>query len=111
MAMSGDIRTQDAPYLLAYALGNRDQGQQAWDFIKANWDKMLEAFPDNSIVRMAGGIRALIKPEQAADVAAFFESHKVPTGELTMQQHLEKLRVNVALREREAANLAKLLGN
>ena len=59
---------------------------------------------------MAGGVRALSKPEIAAEVEKFFETHKVPTGELTMQQHLEKLRVNVALREREAANLERLLG-
>ena len=110
MTMSGEIRTQDAPYLLGFALGNREQGPQVWEFVKANWDEMVKVFPDNSIVRLAGGVRALIKPEIAADVANFFETHKVPTGELTMQQHLEKLRVNVALRERESANLEKLLG-
>jgi puromycin-sensitive aminopeptidase len=110
MTMNGAIRTQDAPYLLGFTLTNRDQGPMVWEFIKENWDEILKSFPDNSIVRMAGGIRALTKPEIAADVAKFFEAHKVPTGELTMQQQLEKLRVNVALRERESANLEKLLG-
>ncbi len=110
MSMNGEIRTQDSPYLLGYAMANREQGERVWRFVAENWDEMLKAFPDNSIVRMAGGIRALSKPEIASEIAAFFESHKVPTGELTMQQHLEKLRVNVALREREAAGLEKLLG-
>lgn len=110
LAMSGEIRTQDSPYLVGYALGNQEQGEQVWRFITENWDEMMKVFPDNSIVRMAGGIRAFSKPEMAAEIEKFFETHKVPTGELTMQQHLEKLRVNVALREREAANLEKLLG-
>lgn len=110
MTMNGEIRTQDAPYLLGFAMGNDEQGEQVWQFVSENWDEMVKAYPDNAIVRMAGGIRALSKPETAAEIEKFFETHKVPTGELTMQQHLEKLRVNVALREREAANLERLLG-
>ncbi len=110
MTMNGEIRTQDSPYLIGYAMSNRDQGERVWKYVTENWDEMIEMFPDNSIVRMAGGIRALSKPEIAAEIEKFFETHKVPTGELTMQQQLEKLRVNVAMREREAANLEKLLG-
>ncbi|MDA0676805.1 MAG: ERAP1-like C-terminal domain-containing protein, partial [Chloroflexi bacterium] len=110
MALNGQVRTQDAPYLLGYALSNRERGQQVWRYIVQHWDEMVKAYPDNAIVRMAGGIRALSKPAIAAEIEKFFETHKVPTGELTMQQHLEKLRVNVALRERESANLEKLLG-
>jgi puromycin-sensitive aminopeptidase len=110
MALNGQVRTQDAPYLVGYALSNRERGEQVWRYIVQHWDEMVKAYPDNSIVRMAGGIRALSKPAIAAEVEKFFETHKVPTGELTMQQHLEKLRVNVALRERESANLQKLLG-
>jgi puromycin-sensitive aminopeptidase len=110
MALNGQVRTQDAPYLVGYALSNRERGEQVWRYIVQHWDEMVKAYPDNAIVRMAGGIRALSKPAIAAEIEKFFETHKVPTGELTMQQHLEKLRVNVALREREAANLQKLLG-
>lgn len=109
MTLNGEVRTQDAPYLLAYALMNRDQGPKAWEFIREHWEEMTKAYPDNSIVRMAGGVRSLNTPELAAEIEKFFESHKVPTGELTMQQHLEKLRVNVALREREAERLAESL--
>jgi puromycin-sensitive aminopeptidase len=109
MTLNGEVRTQDAPYLLVYCLMNREQGPKAWKFISESWDEIVKKFPDNSIVRMAGGVRSLSKPELAAEVEKFFETHKVPTGELTMQQHLEKLRVNVALREREAARLAASL--
>ncbi len=109
MTLNGEIRTQDAPYLVGFAMGNDDQGERVWRFVTEHWDEMLEAFPDNAIVRMAGGIRALSKPDIAAEIEKFFETHKVPTGELTMQQHLEKLRVNVALRERESASLAEAL--
>jgi len=111
MTLDGRVRTQDAPYLLAVCLRNRDQGHLAWEFVKDNWDKINEAFPSNSIVRMLSGITSLSKSEQANDVLAFFEDHEVPQGKLTLQQTLEKLQVNVALREREADSFADSLTN
>ena len=109
MTLDGAVRTQDAPYLLAECLVNRHQGERAWEFLAANWDRVLRDYPDNAIVRMAGGVRALSRPETARKVFSFFAAHPVPKGQRTMDQHLEKLRVNVALREREAGRLASAL--
>lgn len=109
MCLNGDIRSQDGPYLVAGCLMNRYHGPLAWDFVKSKWDEMLEVYPDNSIVRMVGGIRSLSKPEQAADIKSFFETHNVPTGELTLQQYFERLDVNVAFRQRETAALTAWL--
>ena len=107
MTLSGDVRTQDAPYLLAVCLRNREQGYLAWQFIKDNWDKINDVFPSNSIVRMLSGITSLSKSEQADDIISFFEDHDVPQGQLTLKQMLEKLRVNVAYRERESDRFGK----
>ncbi|ETX07208.1 MAG: hypothetical protein ETSY2_12535 [Candidatus Entotheonella gemina] len=109
MTLNGEVRTQDAPYLVAQCMRNREQGVQAWRFVADNWDRMLEAYPDNAIVRMLDGFKALSEPDIAAEIEAFFQSHKVPQGDLTLQQHLERLRVNAFLREREAASLAAAL--
>lgn len=109
MTLSGDVRTQDAPYLLAVCLRNREQGPLAWQFIKDNWTQINDAFPSNSIVRMLSGITSLSNPPLADDVFAFFESHEVPQGHLTLKQTLEKLRVNTALREREKASFSRNL--
>ncbi|MGQ4809679.1 Aminopeptidase N [Candidatus Entotheonellaceae bacterium PAL068K] len=109
MTLGGEVRTQDAPYLVAHCMRHRDHGALAWRFVKDNWTTMLQTYPDNAIVRMLGGFKSLSYPETAADIEAFFTSHTVPQGELTLQQHLEKLRVNVALREREATRLAVTL--
>ena len=95
--------------LLAVCMRNREQGYLAWQFVKDNWDKINEVFPSNSIVRMLSGITSLSKGDQADDVIAFFEDHEGPQGQLTLQQTLEKLRVNVALRERESERFAESL--
>jgi puromycin-sensitive aminopeptidase len=109
MTLDGTVRTQDAPYLLAECLVNRHQGMRAWQFIQEHWDRMLREYPDNAVVRMLGGARALSRPEAAAQVFSFFETHSVPKGQRTLEQHLEKLRVNVTLRDREAKRLGDAL--
>lgn len=109
MALSGEMRTQDAPYLVAQCMRHRDHGAQAWQFVRTHWEQMLRAYPDNAIVRMLDGIKALSYPEVAVEIEAFFAEHPVPQGALTLQQHLEKLQVNVALRQREAESFAKAL--
>ena len=109
MSLDGTVRTQDAPYLVAQCLRNRRCGEQAWRFVRDNWAAMLEAYPSNAIVRMLDGVKALSVPDVAADVTAFFDDHEVPQGELTLRQHLERLQVNVALREREAERFGAAL--
>ncbi len=109
MSLNGTIRTQDAPYLVAQCMRHRDHGVQAWRFVRDHWEQMLQAYPDNAIVRMLDGVKGLSEPDVAAEIEAFCAQHPVPQGELTLQQHLEKLRVNVALRVREAERFAKAL--
>ena len=109
MALDGTIRTQDAPYLVAQCLRHRDHGVMAWRFVCDHWEEMLRTYPDNAIVRMLDGVTMLSVPDVATEVEAFFAAHPVPQGALTLQQHLEKLRVHVAFRVREAEAFALVL--
>ncbi len=104
-----EVRTQNAPYLLRQAMVNRERGPQAWEFVRRHWDALMERLPDNSIVRMVEGVKVLMKPEVANDVFAFFAEHEVPQGAQSLAQHLERLRVNVALRDRESERFAAAL--
>ncbi len=106
MTLTDDVRSQDAPYLIRRALLNRDHGRLAWFFVQDEWARMIARFPVNSIPRMLEGIRVLSAPSIAPMVFAFFETAEVPVGDQIVAQHLERLEVNVALREREAAPLA-----
>lgn len=102
---AAEVRTQNAPYLLGAAMTHLDHGPTAWAFIRDRWRELTGRFPQNSIARMAGGIRGLHTRELAAEVDAFFAEHEVPQGALTVAQHIEKMWVNVRLREREGARL------
>jgi puromycin-sensitive aminopeptidase len=109
LTLGHDIRTQNAPFVILLAFGNRDHGHLAWEYVKAQWQALNDTLPHNAIPRMLGGITSLNTPELVADTAAFLADHPVPQGARTVQQHLERQRVNVALREREAARVAEAL--
>jgi puromycin-sensitive aminopeptidase len=109
LAMTPEVRTQNAPFLIGACIANRDSGALAWQVVHERWDEMNERFPSNSIVRMLQGIRAVSDPALAADIEGFVAEHPVPQAKQTLQQHLERMRVTVALREREATRLAASL--
>ncbi len=98
---TGDVRTQDAPYVIARALANRHTGPHVWRHVVANWDDFTQRFPSNSIPRMLSGVVALDDPDSVASVAGFVADHPIPQAGLQVDQHLERQRVNAALRARE----------
>jgi puromycin-sensitive aminopeptidase len=77
--------------------------------MKEHWEEMVRQYPDNAIPRMCEGITALTTPELEADVRDFFAAHPVKQGAKTMEQHLEKLRVAVACKQREAKHIEAYL--
>ena len=80
-----------------------------WAFVTDHWDQLNETLPSNSIVRMLEGIVALDDPDRASSVSSFLDGHPVPQGHKQLEQHLERLSINVALRAREANRFAASL--
>jgi aminopeptidase N len=109
MTLTDEVRSQNAPLLLRRALSNRDAGEIAWFFVRSEWEAITTRLPSNSIARFLEGIRGLSKLGTAAEVMAFFETHEVPQGDKILAQHLERLEVNVALRQRESERLTRRL--
>ncbi len=100
MLARDEVRTQNAPFLLAAAMSHADLGPRAWAFVSDHWEELCRRFPQNTIPRMVGGVRAMSTPALAREVTEFFEKNAVPQGELIVAQHIEKMWVNVGLRER-----------
>jgi puromycin-sensitive aminopeptidase len=111
LAVTDEVRTQNAPFLLRLCIGNRRHGAQAWDFVRRNWNELDERFPRNTIVRMIETVRLLDQPAQVADVQAFFAEHPIEQALKTQEQILERQRVNAAVREQSASDLRHLFRN
>ena len=103
------MKTQNAPFLLRTAIANRHHGFAAWSFVRQHWAEANAAFPANTIVRMVGSVSMLTTEHAVADVQGFFTEHPIPQGAKTLDQTLERQRVNAALRERERVDLAAAL--
>ncbi|MFM8312276.1 MAG: M1 family metallopeptidase [Ilumatobacteraceae bacterium] len=109
LAFSDEIRSQNAPFLLNRCINNRSHGALAWRAVRSNWTHANDRFPDNSIVRMIDSVKSLTDVAVVADVQGFFSEHPIPQAAKTLEQVLERQRVNAAMQAREADRLAASL--
>jgi puromycin-sensitive aminopeptidase len=107
MTLSGEVRTQNAPFLMHSLLYNPVSRYEGWDFIKRNWETMINKFPDSALPRMCEAVVGLL--DRQPEVIAFFEQHKPRLGHKIIDQHLERLAVAVEFRKREGAKLEATL--
>ncbi|MDO8364128.1 MAG: ERAP1-like C-terminal domain-containing protein, partial [Actinomycetota bacterium] len=106
LAFSGEVRTQNAPFLLNRCIANRWHGEAAWQTVRRRWVEANDRFPGSTIVRMIDPVKLLTTPAVVADVQSFFSEHPIPQAAQTLDQVLERQRVNAAMLAREAERLA-----
>jgi puromycin-sensitive aminopeptidase len=110
-----EIRSQDAPYVLAQMMYNTAITRPTWEFIMSRWDDMLARFPRNSLSRMMHGVVNLDIVEEdgsaplADEAARFVAAHPVEGQQKLVDQSVEILDVNVAFIRRERHRLGQLL--
>jgi len=107
ISLTEKIKNQDAPYLIATTLRNYRHSNIAWDFIEKNWKKINDIFPNNTIPRMFGGIKSISDNDLANRVDLFFEKNPIPQGQKTIDQNIEKMKINLKFVEYQS----KLLNN
>ena len=100
MSLDGEVRTQNAPYLMNSLLLNTSGRYEAWDFIRSHWEEMTRKYPDNALPRMCEGVVSLLDRED--EVKKFFQEHRVRLGGKIIDQHLERLAIAVNFRRARA---------
>jgi puromycin-sensitive aminopeptidase len=108
-AVNGEIRTQDAPFVVRSILMSVHGRERAWTFVKAHWDEMDRRYPKHGLRRMCEGVIGLATAALESDVHAFFSGRKIDLGGKTLAQYLEQLHVAVRLRTASGAALARYL--
>lgn len=109
LAFSGEVRTQNAPFLLYRCIANRQHGVASWQTLRQRWAEANERFPGNTIVRMIDPVKLLTAPDVVADVQSFFSEHPILQAKKGLDQVLERQRVNAALLARESERLGAAL--
>ena len=105
LAISAEVKTQNAPFLLRACIANRRHGPRRGRSCASTGTRRTSAFPRNTIVRMVDSVKLLIDRPMVADVQAFFAEHPIEQAAKTLDQMLERQRVNTAVRERNADQL------
>ena len=103
--LSGEIRTQDAPFVIRSLLWSVHGRALAWSFFQENWERMEREFPPTGVRRMCEGVTGLATETWAREVNEFFRSRHIDLGGKTLEQYLEQLHIAVSLRQREGAAL------
>ena len=109
MVLDGDIRRQDAFWVVAVMFGHRENGPRVWELMKENWDDLLEQMPPATGRRILDLLPNRSEPEIVEDIKAWLVDHPIKGGEKYADQQIELLKVRVGLREREGDRLGQVL--
>ncbi len=111
-ACLGEIRSQNAPYVINRVLANRKVGVVGIDFVFKHYQELLDRFPSNSHARMLESLALLIGPEsseRAGEIFRFFGERHLPAQDQLLRRALERYRANLRARDRFVPLLTPLL--
>ncbi len=102
-ALSSEVRSQDAPALLAQLLNSGAQ-DKTWTALSSQWDaveKRLGAF--QALPYIVTALGGFCTAARATEIRAFFAAHPVPAAARGLAQALERIDSCVALDTRQSA--------
>jgi len=109
LAVSPEVRTQDAPQLIAGILGNPANQNSAWQWIKSHWPEVEKKFTMSSGAEIVAATRNFCDAGRRDEVQQFFSEHKVPSAERLLKLTTERINACISYRERQQGNLAAWL--
>jgi puromycin-sensitive aminopeptidase len=97
LSLSAEVRSQDTIRLVAGVAANPQGRELAWDFVKANWPEFDRRYGGGGflIMRLVESVTSHFATlTKEAEIAEFFLEHPVPSATRTVQQCLERIRIN-----------------
>jgi puromycin-sensitive aminopeptidase len=112
-SITSEVRSQDSVLVMMSVAGNKHGKEMAWEFIKANWDELDRRYGRGgfAIMRLVSMTGAFTTLEKAQEVESFFEEHPAPSAQRTIQQSLERIRLNAKWLENNRQGLTDWFAN
>lgn len=104
-----EVRSQDTVIVVSNVASTKQGRDLAWEFIKDNWPEFDRRYGKGgfAITRLISITGAFTTLERAQEVDEFFKTHPAPSAQRTIQQSLERIRLNVKWLERNRNELAE----
>jgi puromycin-sensitive aminopeptidase len=109
LAVSDEVRNQDAAGLISRVLINSDNQKTAWDWVKTHWPAVEKKITMSSGTEIVNSTRKFCSAEMNDDVQQFFSEHKVPSAERALKQSREDIEGCVKRRPRLQTELEQWL--
>ena len=105
------VPLQDTAFYLGALLGNRVARQPAWARLRAEWEPVYGRIKGAPMLtqRVVEAMGALVDRRHLAEAEAFLAEHPLEEARRAIAQTLERLRQEVALRERSQEVLSRWL--
>jgi aminopeptidase N/puromycin-sensitive aminopeptidase len=110
LAVSPDVRSQDALQLVGAVMGNPAGEKVTWDFIQSHWDAIAKAGGPFASAEVVGATSVFCDAGMRDQVTAFFAAHKIAAAERTYKQSIERINNCIDLKTQQEPQLASWLG-
>ncbi len=114
LSLSPEVRSQDTIRLVGAVAANPRGRDLAWDFVKANWGEFDRRYGGGGflIMRLIESVTShFATADREREVAEFFQAHPVPSATRTVQQCLERIRINTRWLAQNRQSLAAWLSS
>jgi aminopeptidase N len=108
-AISPEVRSQDALFVITGVMRNPAGTKLAWDFVRAHWSEVANlggAFGGGIVVAATG---SFCDSGMRDEVKDFFATHHAPASDRTLKQSLERVNYCVDLKAQQGTQLASWL--
>jgi aminopeptidase N/puromycin-sensitive aminopeptidase len=109
LALSDDIRSQDAPRLIMGVLRNPAGRQLGWQFVRTEWPQIKAKSSVWSAAAIVAGTASFCDANVAPQIQQFFQSVNLPAAERTLRQSVERISDCSQFRQTQEPALAKFL--
>jgi aminopeptidase N/puromycin-sensitive aminopeptidase len=108
-AVSSKVRNQDAAIQFAIALHDVETRDQAWDYVKANWDKVHGQMTEGLGAYLVSATGSFCSAAAHDDVSSFFATHKVAAADVELKHAIEHINGCITFRAEQEQNLKQWL--
>ncbi len=112
-SLSSRVRAQDTIMVVAGVAANPKGRESAWEFVKSNWAEFDRRYGGGGfgLMRLVSICSHFNSEAHVADIDNFFAEHPAPAADRTIQQALERVRLNIKWLEQNRTELNDWLGD